>query len=163
MSTARTLRSWGPKACRWRAKPRTTTAVADTGATTLASAHQQLQPCDQSPVRPGQRTTGKAGQTSSYPLLTAESTTRAPDKSADPAHPSGGGGNRITPTDPGVAASRHRALVLLVTRSTKPRESISSARTCGDIVRRSPANTRWPLSRPVIVCSSCGSSAPGRH
>ncbi len=42
------------------------------GATPLASAHQQLQPPDQQPTRPDQGITGKAGQTSSYPLPAAK-------------------------------------------------------------------------------------------
>jgi hypothetical protein len=86
------------------------------------------------------------------------------DPPAESRRPGGPGESHPrAPTDPGVTVSRHRALVLLVTRRTKPRASISSARTCGDTVRRSPASTRWLFSRPVIVCISCGSSAPGRH
>ena len=54
-----------------------------------------------------------------------------------PAHPSGGPGESHprAPTDPGVTVSRHRALVILVTRRARPREPIPSARTVGDTAR----------------------------
>ena len=52
-------------------------------------------------------------------------------------HRSGGPGESHprAPTDPGVTVSRHRALVILVTRHARPRESMPSARTCGDTAR----------------------------
>jgi hypothetical protein len=45
------------------------------------------------------------------------------------------GSHRPAPTDPGVNLSIHRALVILVTRQTGPKEPRSSARTC--------AGTAW--------------------
>ena len=67
------------------------------------------------------------------------------------------------PTDPGVTVSRHRALVILVTKLAVPKKPISSARTCEGIGQRCPASTRWLSSRPAAACTSCGSSAPGRR
>ena len=121
------------------------------------------------PTRPDQEPTGKAGQTSGPATPTIANHHANKIKTIKslhhPLHRSGGPGESHprAPTDPGVTVSRHRALVLLVTRRTRPRESISSARTCGGTVRRSPANTRWLFSRPAVVCISCGSSAPGRR
>ncbi|MGW6412593.1 transposase [Streptomyces vinaceus] len=74
-----------------------------------------------------------------------------------------GGRNLPALTDPCVTVSRYTALVVLFVRSSRLQRCNASVRTCGGIAGRSPACSRWLSVQPQAVCTSSGSSAPGRR
>ena len=74
-----------------------------------------------------------------------------------------GGSHPSALTEPCVTVARYTALVVLVVRPIRRPWSGASARTCGGIAGRSPASSRWPSAGPRAVCTSGGSSAPGRR
>ena len=67
------------------------------------------------------------------------------------------------PQNPYVKISLHTALVTLITRSWRLKSSTASARTDGGSAQPRPPGSGVPSSARPAVCTSCGSTAPGRR
>jgi hypothetical protein len=75
----------------------------------------------------------------------------------------GGNPTPRLPQNPYVKISLHTALVTLITRSWRLKSSTASARTDGGSAQPRPPGSGVPSSARPAVCTSCGSTAPGRH
>ena len=100
--------------------------------------------------RPDRSTQEKLGRPAATPCPHPTIKIKPAHTTTSLAHRSGSRGESHppAPTDPCVTVSRHTALVILVIRRTGPRAPMSSARTCGDTARRSPAASQGLLLGP---------------